>query len=328
FNARQMGKSSMQVKIAAQLKSEGYNCISLDLSEFVNERISTATFYSCLIYHTAKKFKISNFNIKKWNEDLNCLSPLDRLGEFLREIVLHQFHQKIVIFIDEIDAILKVKSVSNSFFPFIRSVYNQRNSTPEYKRLTFCLLGRTTPSDLIEDEENTPFNIGVPISLTGFSQEEIKNSYLKKGIEMKCENLDRVIEEVLKWTGGQPFLTQKVCNFIKTDLEYIPKSKELQIIEQLVREKILNGWKEKDEPKHLRTIQDKFIRNKQNPKLLLETYLKIIEDGFIEDRGSWEHEILFMAGIVRRSEGQLKIYNLIYQTIFDREWVQFSLSKS
>ncbi|MGF1490116.1 MAG: cache domain-containing protein, partial [Prochloraceae cyanobacterium] len=47
FNARQMGKSSMQVKIAAQLKSEGYNCISLDLSEFVNERISTATFYSC-----------------------------------------------------------------------------------------------------------------------------------------------------------------------------------------------------------------------------------------------------------------------------------------
>ncbi|MGF1490529.1 MAG: AAA-like domain-containing protein, partial [Prochloraceae cyanobacterium] len=298
FNPRQMGKSSMQIKIAAQLKGEGYYCIFLDLSEFVGERTTIDIFYSSLTYHISKKLKLSNFNIKAWNKDLDFLSSLERFGEFLREIILKQLpDKKVIIFLDEIDVILKVKSASDSFFPFVRSLYNQRVNTSEYKRLTFCLSGRTTPSDLIENRENTPFNIGVPIFLTGFTSEEIERSNLQEGIKDKCQNIKRIVEEVLKWTGGQPFLTQKLFKFIKKDLEYVPESKESGIIEQLVREKILNGWKEKDEPKHLRTIQDKFIRNKQNPKLLLETYLKIIEDGFIEDRGSWEHEILFMAGI-------------------------------
>ncbi|MGF1490530.1 MAG: hypothetical protein ACFBSE_25850, partial [Prochloraceae cyanobacterium] len=141
----------------------------------------------------------------------------------------------------------------------------------------------------------------------------------------KCENLDRVIEEVLKWTGGQPFLTQKVCNFIKNDLEYIPKSKELQIIEQLVREKILDSWQEKDEPQHLKTIQNKFTKNINNPKLLLKTYLKILENGFVKERSFWEYEQLLISGIVRRHNGRLIIYNLIYQKVFNLEWVKENL---
>src|SRR5439155_5069220 len=39
-------------------------------------------------------------------------------------------------------------------------------------RLTFCLLGVASPSDLIQDTRTTPFNIGRRIELTDFTAEE------------------------------------------------------------------------------------------------------------------------------------------------------------
>ena len=189
------------------------------------------------------------------------------------------------------------------------------------------MLGRTTPSNLIQNKEKTPFNIGIPIKLAGFTQDEIKRSNIKKGIDNKCQNLDKVIKEILKWTGGQPFLTQKLCNFISKDIEYISDSKTSEVINKLVRERILNNWEERDEPEHLKTIRDKFIKNQIDPKLLLETYLQVVENGFIQDYGAWEHQELFMSGIVGRSEGKLTIYNSIYEQLFNKQWIEQHLKK-
>ncbi|MGF1488171.1 MAG: AAA-like domain-containing protein, partial [Prochloraceae cyanobacterium] len=327
FNARQMGKSSMQVKISAQLEVDGYYCLSLDLTEFVSYGMTIKQFYYALVLQASKLLELPDFNLRKWKKSVDYLSGLEVLGEFLNEIVLKQINKKIIIFIDEIDVILEVPRASDSFFAFIRSLYNQRGNKPEYKRLTFCLLGRTTPSNLIENKENTPFNIGVPIPLAGFIKDEIKQSSLTKGIENKCSNLDRVIDEVLKWTGGQPFLTQKVLNFINKDLEQIPDSKELEVITNLVQKQILENWEEKDKPEHLKTIRDKFIHNKINPKALLKTYLNIINNDFIEADELWEHQELLMSGIVRQKSGKLVIYNLIYKQVFTRDWVEKELHK-
>ena len=72
-----------------------------------------------------------------------------------------------VIFIDEIDSILPL-AFKDDFFALIRACYNQRADNPVYQRLTFALLGVTTPSDLIQDKTRTPFNVGRAIDLQGF----------------------------------------------------------------------------------------------------------------------------------------------------------------
>src|SRR5205814_2031361 len=60
----------------------------------------------------------------------------------------------------------------DEFFAAIRACYNRRTEEPEWERLTFCLLGVATPSDLIQDTRTTPFNIGRRIDLTDFSPAE------------------------------------------------------------------------------------------------------------------------------------------------------------
>src|SRR5205823_5672508 len=79
---------------------------------------------------------------------------------------------RLVIFIDEIDAVRSLPFSADEFFAAIRECYNRRSEDPEYRRLTFCLLGVATPSDLIRDTRTTPFNIGRRIDLNDFTAEE------------------------------------------------------------------------------------------------------------------------------------------------------------
>ncbi|HBL10471.1 MAG TPA: hypothetical protein DD379_03490, partial [Cyanobacteria bacterium UBA11162] len=100
-------------------------------------------------------------------------------------------------FIDEIDSILSLNFRNDDFFAFIRACDG-------FERLTFALLGVASPSDLIQDKSCTPFNIGRAIELHGFKFEEAQP--LIAGLARKASHPKAVLEAVLAWTGGQPFL--------------------------------------------------------------------------------------------------------------------------
>ena len=77
-----------------------------------------------------------------------------------------------VIFVDEIDAVRSLPFSTDEFFAGIREFYNRRTEDEELERLTFCLLGVASPSDLIRDTRTTPFNIGQRIELHDFTEAE------------------------------------------------------------------------------------------------------------------------------------------------------------
>ena len=103
---------------------------------------------------------------------------------------------------------------SDDFFAVIRDCYNKRADHPDYRRLAFALIGVATPSDLISDKRRTPFNIGRAIAMIGFQLHEAQP--LAVGLAQKSSNPQAVLQSVLDWTGGQPFLTQKVRNLIRS----------------------------------------------------------------------------------------------------------------
>src|SRR5207248_4860161 len=80
--------------------------------------------------------------------------------------------QRLIVFIDEIDAVRGLGFSTDEFFAAIRQCYNRRTQDPRFERLTFCLLGVASPSDLIGDTRMTPFNIGRRIELTDFTADE------------------------------------------------------------------------------------------------------------------------------------------------------------
>jgi WD40 repeat protein/O-acetyl-ADP-ribose deacetylase (regulator of RNase III) len=324
LNSRQMGKSSLRVQMMKKLKEQGIKCASIDMTR-IGSHVTPSEWYAGIISELLRGFGLARkVNFSTWWREREILPPLQRLRELIEDVLLAEFTQKLVIFIDEIDSIIKIK-FKEDFFAFIRACYNQRVDNPEYNRLTFCLLGVATPSDLIEDKNvSTPFNIGRAIELTGFQLQEATS--LTQGLAGKTVQPQALMSEVLVWTGGQPFLTQKVCKLILSAEEAIPVGDEAAWVENLVRSRLIENWETQDEPEHLRTIRDRILWS-QRKEQLLQLYQQILQTGVVKALDKPEHMELRLSGLVVKQQGKLRVYNRIYGSIFNQNWVENVLTE-
>ncbi|HAZ44590.1 MAG TPA: hypothetical protein DDW76_35955 [Cyanobacteria bacterium UBA11369] len=340
LNSRQMGKSSILVRTRYLLQQEGYLCSTLDMTRIGSENITPDQWYKGIVTELWRGFNLlGKVNLKSWWSELEHLSAIQRLGNFIEDVLLVKFPEnQIVIFIDEIDSILSLNFSIDDFFAWIRLCYNQRTINPEYNRLSFAIFGVATPSDLIADKKRTPFNIGKAIEVQGFQLQEAQP--LALGLEGKVGNSQAVVKEILAWTNGQPFLTQKLCQLSLHLLESknnvtIPPGNEEFWVESVVRNYIIDKWESQDEPEHLKTIRDRILSNSQRAGRLLGIYQQILQfdppltppwQGGIATDDSPEQTELILSGLVEKQQGLVKVRNRIYQEVFNLEWVEKQLS--
>ncbi|MEH1834229.1 MAG: AAA-like domain-containing protein, partial [Nostoc sp.] len=321
LNSRQMGKSSLRVQVMQQLQTERFACAVVDITAIGTADITPEQWYAGVIDTLVGSLNIyPTFDLDTWWTDNGLLSPVQRLSKFIETILLKTITEKIVIFIDEIDSVLSLSFNLDDFFAVIRDCYNRRADHPEYNRLTFALIGVSTPSDLIQDKRRTPFNIGQAIDLTGFKLPEAEP--LARGLA-EVGDSQELMQVVLDWTGGQPFLTQKVCKLlVQGALE--TKNWGLEAgdwVEELVREGIIENWETQDEQEHLKTIRYRILRSgEQRTGRLLGLYQQILQQGEIVADDSPEQTELRLTGLVVKRDGKLRIYNRIYTEVFKQEW--------
>lgn len=323
LNSRQTGKSSLRVQVMRKLKEDGIACAVIDLSMDGSQHITLEQWYANLIRSLVRDFAL-DINLRTWWREHEMLSPLGRFGEFIEGVLLPKVTKNIVVFIDEIDSILSLQFSMDDFFAFIRGCYNQRVDKPEYYRLTFALLGVATPSDLIQNKKRTPFNIGQAIDLNGFKFHEAKS--LAQGFVHHISKPQVVLKEVLKWTGGQPFLTQKLCQLVQNSESNIPANTEAEWMEDLVRSHIIENWEAQDEPEHLKTIRDRLLSNNQRISRLLGLYQQLLLKKEVEADDSSEQIELRLSGLVIRRQGKLSIHNRIYASVFNQLWIDKALA--
>ncbi len=400
LNSRQMGKSSLRVRTMQRLQNEGIVCVFIDLTGMGKQDVTPEKWYAGIVQSLVSGCQLTSKIQWRtwWRERRDLLSPVQRLSLFIKEVLLVEIKQNIVIFVDEIDRVLSQNFSLDDFFGLIRYFCEQRDTYPDYKRLTFALLGVATPSDLIRDKTQTPFNIGKAIQLQGFQPHEVQP--LIEGLQGKIAHPDAVIREILDWTGGQPFLTQKLCQLVIRQGNFAisysssvankdengiihPSATHLhpndenrfaakpeqrggnsgqlrnaldkqgeqrkqenlgrenrensssiglgqensQLIEQVVQSLIVENWEVQDEPEHLRTIRDRILRNEQKVVQLLGLYQKILQQEAIDADGSPEQMELRLSGLVVKKQGQLKVYNPLYEAVFNRTWVDKNLDQ-
>ncbi|MEE3717236.1 AAA-like domain-containing protein [Tumidithrix elongata RA019] len=338
LNSRQMGKSSLLVRTRHRLQQEGYACTVVDMTNIGSDNITPLQWYKGIVTDLWRGFKpLRKFDLKTWWNDESDLSLLQRLSRFIDDVLLNEIpDQKIVIFIDEIDSILSLPFPVDDFFAFIRFCYNQRAIAPEYKRINFAIFGVATPGDLIRDRKRTAFNLGKAIALSGFTLEE--SQPLAQGLVVQEGNAQIVLQEILNWTGGQPFLTQKLCQLaigysqdaVSGQLT-IPPGTEAYWVENMVRERLLKSWESQDEPEHLRTIRNRILNHREFSGRLLGIYQQVLQSSTSKSPAvpaddSREQVELILSGLIIKDGGHLCVKNRIYAEVFNLDWVQQQLN--
>ena len=279
FNSRQMGKSSLRVRTIQKLEGDGIRCATLD-PQTIGTQLDQSQWYASVISSLVESFGLEErFDLETWWESKHLLTPLKRLNDFISNVLLTEISQPIVIFVEEIDNLLNLDFKADDFFMMIRSFYENRAQEPRFQRLSFAFVGVTTPRDLIQGQ-NPSFNIGVAIALDGFQLEEVQP--LAIGLEGKAIDPTAVMVEVLRWTGGQPFLTQKLLSLVIGELEHGNDLSGKDIagwIAEVVRVRIIDNWEAQDVPQHLKTLQDRMLRiDERGRGRLLGLYQQVLGD--------------------------------------------------
>jgi WD40 repeat protein len=321
LNSRQMGKSSLRIRTKHRLQQKGFRCASIDLTNIGSKNITAQQWYKGIAFELCRNLELLNsLNFKHWWQEHEVLSPVQQLSSFIEDVLLqHIRDEQIFIFIDEIDSVLSLDFSVDDFFALIRYYGNQRAELPHYNRLTFALFGVATPSDLIQDRNRTPFNIGRAIALEGFRLEEIQP--LVQGLASVVTDPQEVVAQILHWTEGQPFLTQKLCWLVANH----PSPTNAQIT-QLVQQKIIRNWEIQDQPSHLRIIHDRLLKNQQRTGRCLGIYQKILQQGSFPADDSAEQVELLLSGLVVKQGDRLTVHNHIYRAVFHPQWVEQQLS--
>lgn len=315
--ARQMGKSSLMVRTAQKLREHGVRPIIIDITA-IGSSVSASEWYFGLLSRLARELKLE-LDEQEWWRSTEEKSPVQRFSDFLRDIILEKIKEPLVIFIDEIDSTLKL-DFTDDFFAAIRAIYNARSRDEIYKRLSFVLLGVARPGDLIKDRTRTPYNIGFNLEVTDFQEKEL--GAFQQILEKVFPNSGgQVLRWVLDWTGGQPYLTQKLCAELVENNQGNPQKGN---IADLVERIFLNDQARTET--NLRAIRD---RIQTSPHLLemLAVYKRVLTGRKVtaEERSIAQNE-LKLTGLVRVSpQGTLQIRNRIYGHVFNADWVRNSI---
>ncbi|MCP4661134.1 MAG: hypothetical protein GY856_37505, partial [bacterium] len=240
FNSRQMGKSSLQVRTRHRLENLGARCASCDLTRIGAANIRAEQWYAGFSAELCRGFRVKpDGGFLGWWKQRDHLSPISRVSELVEEVILPGSPDgDLVIFLDEIENSLSLPFSIDDFFAWIRFCTNERGADPRYRRLTFALFGVVTPGELIRDSSQTPFNVGRAVDLAGLRRAEAEK--LTAGLAGLGPSPGALLDAVLDWTAGQPFLTQKLCRLVAGTGSQPSRTDAAELVKLVVERDVLS----------------------------------------------------------------------------------------
>jgi len=319
--SRQTGKTSLVLRTIRKLRAEGVRCAKIDLGG-LGSGTSPDAWYQTVALELADALGLGEVFVENIFARWSRLTPVQRFIRFLRETI-QQSPEPLAIFVDEVEGFLKLPMLmADDFLAAIRSLYNDRDREPAYRRLSFCLTGVATPTELIRDERRTPFNVARGISLEDFRLEDARAGFLPAMSELP--HAEALLQRIFHWTSGHPYLTHRLVHVLveraQTDAAIDPES-----VDRAVRDQFIGGLGREQE-NFLEAERRLCLGQAHRARQRLALYKSIRQGQIIPARGRDPIQLeLRLTGLVceqRREDAEpiLAIRNRIFAALFDSSW--------
>ena len=168
---REMGKTSLLLRILDSAKRLGYRTVSLNLDQVDQAILSDLNqFLRWLCANSARQLELQPKLDDYWDEDLGSKISSTL---YLQGYLLEKIDTPLVLALDEVSRIFEHPEVAKDFLPLLRSWYEEGKRLPIWKKLRLIVVHSTeiyVPLQL----NQSPFNVGLPIELTYFSLDEVQ----------------------------------------------------------------------------------------------------------------------------------------------------------
>ncbi|NEP61548.1 MAG: serine/threonine protein kinase [Symploca sp. SIO2G7] len=195
---REMGKTSLLLRVLDYANRLGYHTISLNLEQVDQAILSDSNkFLRWLCANIARQLQRKLRLDEYWDEDLgNKIS----CTLYFQDYLLESINAPLILALDEVNQIIEHPQVAKDFLPLLRSWYEEAKRLPIWQKLRLLVVHSTeiyVPLEL----NQSPFNVGLPIQLESFTQEEVQQL-------AKCYGFNwgdgKEIEKLMAMVGGHP----------------------------------------------------------------------------------------------------------------------------
>jgi WD40 repeat protein len=314
LTSRQMGKSSLMARTAQRLRQDGSTSVVLDLTA-VGQNLTPQQWYGGLLSRLGRAVDLEDELDDFWYDN-EQLGPMQRWVDAIERVVFPRTTGPIVVFIDEIDMVRSLSFSTNEFFAGIRECYTRRAEDEAFARLTFCLIGVATPSDLIDDPRVTPFNIGHRVELTDFTADEAGR--LADGLGRDADTSAALLSRVLHWTGGHPYLTQRLSHAVASDASVV----HADAVDRLCAD-LFFSERAQEQDSNLQFVRNQMLAREDVDSADLLTFYRDVRSGKSapHDETNPVVNVLQLAGVAHAVDGHMRVRNRIYEHVFDTTWV-------
>ncbi|MBN2004039.1 MAG: AAA-like domain-containing protein [Anaerolineae bacterium] len=204
---RQMGKSSLLVRIIEAAAKASKRVAFLDFQLFDRATLDDANVF----FRQFCAWLTTELNIKNRIDDYwdVSLGNSQRCTNYVSGYILEELKHPLVLTMDEVESVFGADFRSD-FFGMLRSWHNKRLAGSIWKQLDLALVTSTEPYQLIENLNQSPFNVGEIIELTDFTLEQITDLNRRHGLPLTAGQEQQLVGLL----GGHPYLTRRALYLV------------------------------------------------------------------------------------------------------------------
>ncbi|MGK7925724.1 MAG: AAA-like domain-containing protein [Spirulina sp.] len=197
----QMGKTSLLHRLLHHAARGGTRTVRLNLLQVEDAvLLSLERFLRWFCTCVTQKLRLRDRVKEYWDEDnssiLNCTY-------YFETYLLEECEEGLLLGLDEVDRIFQYPNITRGFLPMLRSWYEEAKTLETWAKFRLVVAHSTEEYGLL-DINQSPFNVGLPIELTEFSTEQVRQLARYHRLEWH----ESQIQQLLTMVGGHPYLVR------------------------------------------------------------------------------------------------------------------------
>ena len=309
---RQTGKTSLMRNVLDRLCDAGNVVCSVDFRERPGRVQDPSEWFRLLFYSIAREVGLDVADLNEWLLSVAKWSWTNQATDFFRTFVRQRIDAPITIAFDEIDVLRILAYHTDEFFEALRALFSSRDSL----RIGFLLIGLNHPADLLKVADRSSFNIGSQVMLPDFFMDDETVHAWSKGFEAPPDIRMEVGREILRQTGGQPYLTSRLFHELNSR-----QAKNREDVARFAEEFVENVRQRRLTEVHFDAPGEIIRDNESSAYRVVSTYKRILSAPLpVVELDRKILAVLRTTGLTLEKGGEIGVKSPMYRSYFDERW--------
>ncbi len=198
---KEMGKSSLMLRIVDHAENLRYQIATINFKQFDPDSLKNLDrFLRSFCLQVTTQLNLEPELDEYWDEDIGSKVSC---SVYFRCHLLEQLDRPLVLVLNEINHLFEYPQLTEDFLPLLRSWYEEGKQIETWRKLRLIIVYSTeiyVPLKITQ----SPFNIGLPLTLSEFTVEQVEQLAQLHNLEWNRQQT----EQLMAMVGGHPLLVR------------------------------------------------------------------------------------------------------------------------